>query len=149
GRQVGMSEALSQGFGRLGTALGVAILAGLGIAVGLMLLVVPGLILAVMWAVAIPVAVVERLGVIESLTRSVALTRERRWRVFGAVLIAGIIMIVVSLVVGAVMGFVGLAGTIVFSIVTWALTAVVQAFSACLYATLYFYLRREKEGVDI
>ena len=42
----------------------------LGILVGLMLLIVPGLILMVMWYVAVPVCVVERAGPIGSLGRS-------------------------------------------------------------------------------
>ena len=50
-----------------------------------------------------------------------------------------------SEIVGSPWSFIAALGIIVI----WALTAAVQAFSACLYATLYFYLRREKEGVDI
>jgi len=149
GRQVSITDCFSQGFARLGTAIGVAILAGLGVALGMVLLIVPGLILAVMWSVAVPAAVVERTGVIESLSRSVALTRERRWRVFGAVLVAGVITVVVGAVVGGIFGVIGGAESILFTIVLWAVTAAAQAFSACVYATLYYFLRREKEGVDI
>ena len=130
GRQVSITDCFSQGFARLGTAIGVAIL-------------------AVMWSVAVPAAVVERTGVIESLSRSVALTRERRWRVFGAVLVAGVITVVVGAVVGGIFGVIGGAESILFTIVLWAVTAAAQAFSACVYATLYYFLRREKEGVDI
>jgi hypothetical protein len=149
GRQVSISDCFSQGFARLGTAIGVAILAGLGVALGMVLLIVPGVILAVMWSVAVPAAVVERTGVIESLSRSIALTRERRWRVFGAILVAGVITVVVGAVVGGIFGVIGGADSILFTIVVWAVTAAAQAFSACVYATLYYFLRREKEGVDI
>jgi len=149
GRQVSIADCFSQGFARLGTAIGVAILAGLGVALGMVLLIVPGVILAVMWSVAVPAAVVERTGVIESLSRSIALTRERRWRVFGAILVAGVITVVVGAVVGAIIGVIGGADSILFTVVVWAVTAAAQAFSACVYATLYYYLRREKEGVDI
>ena len=149
GRQVSISDCFSQGFARLGTAIGVAILAGLGVALGMVLLIVPGVILAVMWSVAVPAAVIERTGVIESLSRSIALTRERRWRVFGAVLVAGVITVVVGAVVGGIFGVIIGADSTPFIIVLWAVTAAAQAFSACVYATLYFFLRREKEGVDI
>src|SRR5262245_31490579 len=149
GRQVTVGESLSQGFARLGTAIGVAILSGLGVAVGFILLIVPGLILAMMWAVAIPAAVVERTGVIDTLSRSVSLTRERRWRVFGAILVAGIITVLVNAVIVAIAYFVGGVDSTLFVIVIWAATAVSQAFTACVYATLYYFLRREKEGVEI
>jgi hypothetical protein len=149
GRQVSVGECFSQGFARLGTAIGVAILAGIGVALGLVLLIIPGLILAVMWAVAIPAAVIERIGVMDSLSRSITLTRERRWPVFGAIFLAGLITVAVSIVVEVVAYFVGGIDTTLFTIVTWAVTAITQAFTACVYATLYYFLRREKEGVEI
>jgi hypothetical protein len=156
GRQVSIGECLSEGLKRLGPALGVAILAGIGIAVGMVLLVVPGLILATMWAAAVPVAVVEQLGVTASLSRSSELTRERRWRVFGAILVAGIISILVGGVIGGILGlFGGVSGVTgafqaaPFAIVIWIVTAMTQAFSACVFATVYYFLRRDKEGIDI
>ena len=95
-RQIAISECLTQGFRRLGAALGVAIVAGICIAIGIVALIVPGLILATIWAVAIPAATIEQAGVGASLSRSAALTRERRWRVFGAVLVAGLIALLVG-----------------------------------------------------
>jgi hypothetical protein len=148
GRQVAVGECFSQGFRRLGTAIGVASVAGIGIAFGAVLLIVPGLILLTMWSVAIPSAVVERTGVFRSLSRSTELTRGRRWAVFGAILVASLITIVLGAVIGAVVGGV-FRNAIALELAVWAITAATQAFTACLYATLYFYLRREKEGVDI
>ena len=101
GRPVGITEGLSQGLNRLPAALGVAILSGLGIVIGLVLLVVPGLYLATLWAVAVPVIVIERAGVGGSFSRSSELTDGRRWRVFGALLVMGIITVVISSIVNA------------------------------------------------
>lgn len=148
-RQIAITECLQQGFRRLGAALGVAIIAAICVALGLIALVVPGLILMTMWAVAIPAATIEQAGVGASLSRSSALTRERRWRVFGAVLVAGIITIVVSIIAASIAGAVAGAHSFLFTVVIWALSAVSQAFSACVSATLYYFLRREKEGVEI
>ena len=148
-RQIAISECLEQGFRRLGAALGVAIVSAICFAIGLVALVVPGLILMTMWAVAIPAATIEQAGVGASLSRSAALTRERRWRVFGAVLVAGIITIIVSLIAGGIAGAVAGTNSFLFTVVIWALSAVSQAFSACISATLYYFLRREKEGVEI
>jgi len=149
GQQVAVGECLSQGMKRLGAALGVAILSGIAIAAGMFVLIVPGLILATMWAVAIPVAVIEEMGVTASLGRSQQLTSERRWRVLGAYLVTLLITVVGGAAIGAVAGMlVGLDSSI-FQIVVWAFVALSQAFSACVITTLYYYLRREKEGVDI
>ena len=149
GRQVTVGECLSQGLKRLGAALGVAILSGIGIALGMILLLVPGFILATMWAVAIPAAVIEEQGVTASLSRSQELTSGRRWRVFGAYLVAGLITVVGGAVIGGVAGAIAGLQSTVFLVAVWAFVALTQAFSACVVATLYYYLRREKEGVDI
>jgi hypothetical protein len=60
---------------------------------GLVLLVVPGLMIATAWLVSIPVAVVERIGVRAALERSASLTRGYRWQVFAFVAIMVLIRI--------------------------------------------------------
>ncbi len=59
-------------------------------------LVFPAIILAVGWAVVVPVIVVERAGPIAALRRSWELTRGYRWHVF-----AGAVVVYVALAVGA------------------------------------------------
>ena len=149
GQQVAVGECLSQGMKRLGAALGVAILSGIGIFFGMILLIVPGLILATMWAVAVPVAVIEEMGVTASLGRSQQLTSGRRWRVFGAYLLTLLITVVGGAIVGGVVGVMAGVSSSIFLIAVWAFVALTQAFSSCVFTTLYYYLRREKEGVDI
>ncbi len=149
GQQVTIGECLSEGLKRLGAALGVAILSGIGIGLGIVLLIVPGLILAAMWAVAVPAAVIEEMSATAALSRSQELTRERRWRVFGAYFIAGLITVVGGAIVGGVVGVAAGIDSTIFLVSVWAFVALTQAFSACVVATLYYYLRREKEGVEI
>ncbi len=148
GRKVSIGDCLTQGLTRLPTGLGVGFLAYLGIVAASCLLVVPGLMLFAMWAVALPAATVERTGVLESLSRSRALTQGRRWRVFWTSLIPILISLVVS---WALIGLFGMQaiGSQTFQFVSWIVHAIDQAFSVCVFATLYYYLRREKEGVDI
>ncbi len=55
---------------------------GLGVVVGFILLVVPGIILALMWALTVPVAVIEDKGLRDALNRSAELTKGNRSRVF-------------------------------------------------------------------
>jgi hypothetical protein len=149
GQQVTIGECLSEGLKRLGAALGVAILSGIGIALGMFLLIIPGLILAAMWAVAVPAAVIEEMSATAALSRSQELTRDRRWRVFGAYFIAGLITVIGGAIVGGVVGVAAGIDSTVFLIAVWAFVALTQAFTACVVATLYYYLRREKEGVEI
>lgn len=62
---------------RLGTLLGASLLYGIGVAVGLVLLVVPGLVAVARWSLLVPLVVIERLGVGEAFSRSNRLVRDR------------------------------------------------------------------------
>ncbi len=85
--------------------LGLGILTGLAIMFGLLLLVVPGIFLILMWYVAQPALVVERLGVTEAMERSAELTRDARW----LILLLVIILAVIGFVIGMVFNMIGLA----------------------------------------
>ena len=149
---VSLNDCLSRGFALVFPVIGLIILVSLIIGVGFLLLIVPGLIAATMLWVAIPAAVIERPGVIESMKRSVELTKGNRWRVFGLLVIVFIIQLVVGLILGAIFGFGMAAGgavggaAVVFVIFQW----LIQAFFAVLYAVLiavsYQQLRIAKEG---
>jgi hypothetical protein len=149
GQQVTIGECLSEGLKRLGAALGVAILFGIAVLLGLVLLIVPGLIFGTMWAVAVPAAVIERRNSTASLSRSQELTSGRRWRVFGAYVVALLVMWVGAMVTEGVLAVITGLRSPVTHIGLWAFSALFEAFTACLLTTLYYYLRREKEGVDI
>lgn len=86
----------------IGTLILNGILAAIGIGIGLALLIVPGLILITIWAVVAPAIVVEGAGVIEAFGRSRDLVRGNGWPVFGAILIAYLIVLGVSFVTAGV-----------------------------------------------
>jgi hypothetical protein len=69
----------------LGPLLGASILYGLGVGAGFVLLLIPGLYLATIWAVAAPVIVIERCGVFDAFGRSRHLVSENGWRVLGVI----------------------------------------------------------------
>lgn len=77
-------------------------LAAIGIGIGLVLLIVPGLFLITIWAVVAPTIVVEGAGVIEAFGRSRDLVRGNGWPVFGAIVIAYLIVLVVSFVTAGI-----------------------------------------------
>jgi hypothetical protein len=148
GRRIAIGDSLLQGVRRLPVAVGAGLLAYLGLIVGLVLLVVPGLILFTMWSVSLSVTTVERTGVIASLSRSSSLTRGRRWRVFGTILVPIVLAIAVGAALFGIFGLVGLRSPTAI-ILGWILGGLERSFGVCVFATLYYFLRREKEGVDI
>jgi hypothetical protein len=86
----------------IGTLILNGILAAIGIGIGLVLLIVPGLILITIWAVVAPAIVVEGAGVIGAFVRSRDLVRGNGWPVFGAIVIAYLIVLGVSFVTAGV-----------------------------------------------
>jgi hypothetical protein len=147
GHPISIGECLSRGLALILPVLGVAILAGLITGIGMLLLVIPGIIAAVMLWVVIPVAVVERPGVIASLRRSVELTKGYRLTIFGILIVIGLILVVISFILGFILA--SAAGYTVYNIGIWVLQAVIGAFSATAAAVGYYYLRGAKEGIDI
>lgn len=84
----------------LGALVGAGLLAGIGIAVGL-LLVVPGLVLLTWWAFISPVIVLERVRVRASFGRSRRLVRGNGWTVFGLIVITAVLSAVAGLLLQA------------------------------------------------
>ncbi len=148
GRSVSIGDCLLQGARRLPVGIAVGFLAYIGILLGTALLIVPGVILFTMWSVALPANTVERTGIVASLARSRELTRGRRWRVFGTIIIPLLLSALTSWLLIGIFGLAGVASP-TFQIVSWAIHGIEQAFSVCVFATLYYYLRRDKEGVEI
>jgi hypothetical protein len=120
--------------------IGAGILAGLAIGIGLILLIVPGLILLTIWAVIAPAIVVEKSPVMDSFGRSRELVRGNGWQVFGAIVVAFLIVIVGGVVFTAIAASIadGPLLRIVFSALASTITAPVSALVA---AVLYFRLR--------
>lgn len=81
---------------------GASILAGIAITIGLILLIAPGLFLITIWAVVIPVIVLERSGVFAAFGRSQQLVRGNGWHVFGTLVLVFIILFVVDIVLGLI-----------------------------------------------
>lgn len=129
----------------LGPLILVSILAGLGIGIGFILLVVPGLILLTFWAVVVPVTVLERPGVTAAFGRSRELVRDNGWQVLAVLAIFFIINLVLGLLLSAILVNIsaGVIGVIAAQLLTQVIVAPLSALAA---PTLYFALRALKEG---
>ncbi|HJY72569.1 MAG TPA: hypothetical protein VJ347_12375, partial [Streptosporangiaceae bacterium] len=86
----------------LAPVAGASILAGIAITIGLLLIIVPGLFLITIWAVIVPVIIIERSGALASFGRSRDLVRGHGWHVFGTLVLVYIIMLVVNIVLGLI-----------------------------------------------
>ena len=82
GRTVTIAEAFAGIKGRVLYLALIMIGTWIGIGVGLVLLILPGIYLALMWALTVPVAVLEDKGLRDSVERSAQLTKGHRGRVF-------------------------------------------------------------------
>jgi hypothetical protein len=97
-----IKETVNEATPYIGPVALASILAGIAITIGLILIIVPGLYLITIWAVIIPVIVIERSGVMASFGRSHDLVRGHGWHVFGTLVIVYIIMLVVNIVLGVI-----------------------------------------------
>ena len=86
----------------LGAVIVASVLAGIAIVIGLALIIAPGLYLITIWAVIVPVIVIEGVGALASFGRSRALVRGHGWHVFGTLVMVYVILLVVDLVLGLI-----------------------------------------------
>ena len=124
---------------------GASILAGIAITIGLILLIVPGLFLITIWAVVIPVIVLERSGVFAAFGRSQQLVRGNGWHVFGTLVVVFIILIVVDIVLGLV--FLALP-TLLRSGLSTVISGTLIAPYIALVVTLIYYRLSGAQGGD-
>ena len=97
-----IGQTVSEAMPFIGAVAVASILAGVAITIGLILLIVPGLFLITIWAVIVPVIIIERSGALASFGRSRQLVRGRGWHVFGTLVLVYIIMLVVNIVLGVI-----------------------------------------------
>lgn len=161
GRPLTAREALMRATPYMGRILIASLLMAVVVGLGFLLLVFPGVILAVGLAVAIPAVVLESgQSASGALSRSWELTRGSRWRIFGLGITLFVLLYIPVVAIGGVMamliprgataGF-GVASTA--TIVALAIGGVLQLFIYplfyCVLTVLYYDLRVRKEGFDL
>ena len=160
GKTASLAECLSAGLSALFQIALITVLMFLAFIVGAMLLVVPAIIWAMMWFVAVPACVVERTGVFGAFRRSRALTRGYRWRIFGLYVAYLLLGFAVGITLAAVTGTVLFPATpeevieafednlsvlrVAASVISTMITSVI---GATLVASIYYELRQVKEGI--
>jgi hypothetical protein len=129
----------------LAPVIGASILAGIAITIGLILIIVPGLYLITIWAVIVPVIVLEGAGVLDAFGRSHQLVRGRGWYVFGTLVLTWIILLVVNLVLGAI--FVALPDMLSNGLSSVISGTLVAPFIALVVTLVYYRLSGTSDPV--
>lgn len=155
GQRASIGSCIATGMSRFFPVLGVAFVAGICVLVGAILLIIPGLIVACMLYVATPVAVLERPGVMASLSRSSELTKGHRLQIFGVLLLLGLMGWASAKITATAM----LAPESItadnfhhkvklYMYVELARTVIMGSLGSVFGAVAYYFLRSEKEGTS-
>jgi hypothetical protein len=139
----GRSSTVGENFGRVRPQLGslvlASILAGLGVAIGFLFLIVPGLVLLTLWSLLVPAIQLEKLSTGAGFSRSAELVHGHGFQVFGILLVTYIVVAVAVAVLNAIFaaflpGFFEswLGGLIANSLVI--------PFASIVHAVIYFRL---------
>lgn len=151
-RSLSAGEVLRTLGSRAGSVIAVSIMAGILIGFGFLLLVIPGILIAVWTGVATPVAAIEGLRNSDALKRSRDLTRGQFWHVLGTAALAWVIVMVLvfgaAITLGIVFGMFGLPDGITEMLGS---ILMVPLFPLIGVATslLYYDLRVRSEGADV
>ena len=147
GRDFDVGHAVSGALARIVTVAALSLVVAVIFGIGFALLFVPGLIALCMFFVVLPVCVVERTGISDSLGRSRLLTSGFRWKILGQLaalfLPAYLLIFLISyLLNSAGMPMLGLW-------IQHLIGILLSAIGSILGAVTYFRLRNLKEGVDL
>jgi hypothetical protein len=137
-----LGETFSRVRPQLGAIVVAGVLAGLGIFLGLLLLIVPGLILITWWILIVPVIALERTSAGESFGRSRELVRGYGWNVFGVIVLTILVLLGFEIVLSiALIPVADWLRSLISSVVSGTLTA---PFIALVWTLLYLRLRQTK-----
>lgn len=156
-RELTVGESMALGLSCMLPLVGLFLLYGLAVTAGSILLLIPGVILAVSLMFAPYIVVIDRAGILDSLKQSHKLVWGYWWRTTAIVSVAGIIVMVCYVLVGLVVGIavavnpnaIG-AGTSVSEIaLTGLLGGVVTPIFYALSLSVFYDLRLRREGHDL
>jgi hypothetical protein len=131
-RDFSVGELFSSATPYLGRLILAGILAGIGVTIGFILIIVPGLILLTIWSVISPSIVVEDKGIFEAFGRSRELVRGNGWPVFGAIVLTFLIIVVVGIVASLIGEAIGDAGVVILRALGNVITAPIWALVASI-----------------
>ena len=157
GAQPSVGASIAEMARRLPALIVLYVVRGLGVAIGIILLIVPGVWLAGSWSVSAPALVLEGAGPGHALRRSAGLVRGRWWPVVAVVIVSDLVVAIVTGVVQALIGAVdgfsanpSLAPAVIAAAVGATIAALlIQPFNAAVRTVLYLDLRIRRGGEEL
>ncbi|MSX02641.1 MAG: hypothetical protein F2813_05710 [Actinobacteria bacterium] len=125
---------------KLWSILLLSIVTGILIVIGFFFFIIPGIILALMWLVAVPALVAEDLGVFAAMSRSSELTKGNRWRLIGVFILIYILLIVMGIIVALFVAITPILGVIIGLL----LAIVIYPYVSIIIAVVYYELLEAK-----
>lgn len=152
GKKASFGDCLQTGLRTCLPVIGLSILLSIALVFGFVLLLVPGILMYLAWAVVVPVLVVEKTGIFGAFGRSAALTKGHRWAILGLAVAAWLISFLLGLATMPLQGFLTLPGEGLQSMaLVLVVSGLINVFVAALVATgtaaVYYELRSIKEGI--
>ena len=138
--------------------LGLSIVSALLIMIGFILLVIPGIIIALSLSIVIQVMLLENLGIKDSIKRSRELTKGAKGRIFWVIFFLGVITGIISILVQKIsvpiaQGTLSSGGLDTFILVLYCFAVIPSilssALGACMTVSIYFSRRSEKDGLGL
>jgi hypothetical protein len=133
-----LADSYRWGFKRWGRVILCSVLFKLIVIAGTVALIIPGIIFSLMFALVIPIAVVERLPAKQTFDRSSSLTKNYRWQIFVTYFLFGLVIIVVTLITTFSLGGSGMESSLPFALAQGLITLLLESSSTVL--TLFIYL---------
>jgi len=160
-RPASVMDSFSRVKGEIGGVIWLSFLVGLGVGAGFIALIVPGVLLALMWSLAVPAKILENRGATDAMSRSSDLTKGDRGRIFVIWLLFIVLSIGISLLLQwpvELAAGVSSRGALQRTTAIWQVASLVATFvSECLvgplgtiaFSLLYYDERVRKEAFDL
>lgn len=142
-----LAEAYEVGFRKWLKVFAVTLVSTVVITIGMVLLVVPGIIFSVMFALVVPLVVLGDRGVGEAFTESAALTKGYRWQIFATYFVVGVIMFGLTLLsAGSFLGTEDESDATLFTVLLSLTLHLIQSMLVVLSVFIYLgvYERRRR-----
>jgi hypothetical protein len=166
GSPVGTGQAMSYAFRRFGDLFVTSFLVGIVMMVGFMLLIIPGIIFALWYSLSTQVVMLENCGGTKAMARSKQLTEGFRGRIFGLLVLTGILGgVVVYLINLGLMNILPISETIqtdrfaftkinkpnylIIQVVDFLVQTLFSTYTSICLTLAYFDLRVRKEAFDL
>lgn len=154
GREINFNEIISAVLPLVGALIVASFLTGLLSVLAAVALIFPMFIVSMGLSMVTPIIVTEKMGPIDGMKRSWALTKGKKGHLFGLFFVAGLIsttpVSIITQMLDTLILQSGMPNAImVYSILVSVLSALFAPVASCVLVLAYFNLRIQKEGFDV